>query len=350
MTMNEGARDLFAGRLAARRGRPPPAARARARAGVARRGRAAGRVRGNDRARAARADGGARRARHRGRPHVVRGSLDATLPSSSSAATSSERAPGCPTFPLPLGAPTRAPRPRGAGARARLRRCAARRRPGSERNDERLRRSTTKATPASLTTSLGLGSGDFVPGLDLHLNSMLGEADLITGRARARRPDGEHDGADARARRGRRRARGRRRRAARGCGARCSRSSRESSTRGSSRRPQSTGRASIPAGALVHLEPGFGPATVAALESAGFEVRSWDSRHHYFGGVSVVTRTDAAATRAGSGAARIRLSQGRVAARVRSTSRAIWSISACSLSKDCSSRSRSQSSTISRRP
>ena len=30
-----------------------------------------------------------------------------------------------------------------------------------------------------LTTSLGLGSGDWLPGLDLHLNSMLGEADLI---------------------------------------------------------------------------------------------------------------------------------------------------------------------------
>ena len=32
-----------------------------------------------------------------------------------------------------------------------------------------------------LTTSLGLGSGDFLPGLDLHLNSMLGEADLVRG-------------------------------------------------------------------------------------------------------------------------------------------------------------------------
>src|SRR4051812_29035703 len=30
-----------------------------------------------------------------------------------------------------------------------------------------------------LTTSLGLGSGDFLPGFDLHLNSMLGEVDLI---------------------------------------------------------------------------------------------------------------------------------------------------------------------------
>src|SRR5439155_18711152 len=32
-----------------------------------------------------------------------------------------------------------------------------------------------------LTTSLGLGSGDFLPALDLHLNSMLGEVDLLRG-------------------------------------------------------------------------------------------------------------------------------------------------------------------------
>jgi gamma-glutamyltranspeptidase/glutathione hydrolase len=32
-----------------------------------------------------------------------------------------------------------------------------------------------------VTSSLGLGSGDFVPGLDLQLNSMLGESDLIRG-------------------------------------------------------------------------------------------------------------------------------------------------------------------------
>ena len=30
-----------------------------------------------------------------------------------------------------------------------------------------------------LTSSLGLGTGDFLPGLDLHLNSMLGEVDLV---------------------------------------------------------------------------------------------------------------------------------------------------------------------------
>ncbi|HYM64549.1 MAG TPA: gamma-glutamyltransferase, partial [Gaiellaceae bacterium] len=32
-----------------------------------------------------------------------------------------------------------------------------------------------------LTTSLGLGSGDFLPGYDIHLNSMLGEVDLVVG-------------------------------------------------------------------------------------------------------------------------------------------------------------------------
>src|SRR5581483_7181943 len=37
-----------------------------------------------------------------------------------------------------------------------------------------------------LTTSLGLGSGDWRPGLDLHLNSMLGEVDLLVAPLEAR--------------------------------------------------------------------------------------------------------------------------------------------------------------------
>jgi gamma-glutamyltranspeptidase / glutathione hydrolase len=60
-----------------------------------------------------------------------------------------------------------------------------------------------------------------------------------------------------------------------------------------------------PAGTLVHLEPGFGVETTAALEGAGFEVRVWDSKHHFFGGVSVVTRTGAAADPRRNGAALI---------------------------------------------
>ena len=34
-----------------------------------------------------------------------------------------------------------------------------------------------------MTTSLGLGSGHFLPGLDIHLNSMLGEVDLQVRRS-----------------------------------------------------------------------------------------------------------------------------------------------------------------------
>ena len=60
-----------------------------------------------------------------------------------------------------------------------------------------------------------------------------------------------------------------------------------------------------PAGTLVHVEPGLSLETIAALETAGFEVRAWDSRHHYFGGVSVVTRDGAAGDPRRNGAARI---------------------------------------------
>ena len=146
----------------------------------------------------------------------------------------------------------------------------------------------------ALTTSLGLGSGDFVPGLDLHLNSMLGEADLIT--------DGLEPGdrmasmmaptlaldADGLVL------------AAGAAGGTRLRSALLEVVAGildEGLEPQdAVDRPRVhPAGSLVHLEPGYGPDTVAALESAGFEVRRWDSKHHFFGGVSVVTRTSAAA-------------------------------------------------------
>jgi gamma-glutamyltranspeptidase / glutathione hydrolase len=58
-----------------------------------------------------------------------------------------------------------------------------------------------------------------------------------------------------------------------------------------------------PAGRVVHLEPGFEPEVAARLEQAGFEVRLWPELHHYFGGVSVVTRTGAAGDPRRSGAA-----------------------------------------------
>ena len=37
----------------------------------------------------------------------------------------------------------------------------------------------TEGNACVLTSSLGLGAGDWLPGLDMHLNSMLGESDLI---------------------------------------------------------------------------------------------------------------------------------------------------------------------------
>jgi gamma-glutamyltranspeptidase/glutathione hydrolase len=60
-----------------------------------------------------------------------------------------------------------------------------------------------------------------------------------------------------------------------------------------------------PVESLVHLEPGFGLATTGALESAGFEVRAWPTRHHYFGGVSAVTPSGAAGDPRRSGEARV---------------------------------------------
>jgi gamma-glutamyltranspeptidase len=41
---------------------------------------------------------------------------------------------------------------------------------------------------------------------------------------------------------------------------------------------------------VVHVEPGFEPEALAALEDAGLTVTPWPARHHYFGGVSLVAR------------------------------------------------------------
>jgi gamma-glutamyltranspeptidase/glutathione hydrolase len=156
----------------------------------------------------------------------------------------------------------------------------------------------------ALTTSLGLGSGDFLPGLDLHLNSMLGEADLFTDglgagdrMASMMAPTLALDGEGVVLAAG----------AAGGTRLRSALLRVVAGILDEGLAPQdAVDRPRIhPAGTLVHLEPGLGPETTAALESAGFEVRTWGSRHHYFGGVSVVTRNDAAADPRRNGAARV---------------------------------------------
>jgi len=154
-----------------------------------------------------------------------------------------------------------------------------------------------------LTTSLGLGSGDWLPGLDLHLNSMLGEADLLTGElepgermASMMSPTIGCDGEGLRIAIGA--AGGTRLRSAivqvlagildEGL-----------SPRDAVDRPRLH-----PIGELVHLEPGLPDSVPEALERAGFTVRIWPAPHHYFGGVSLVSRAGAAGDFRRSGAAR----------------------------------------------
>src|SRR5215210_6661255 len=154
-----------------------------------------------------------------------------------------------------------------------------------------------------LTTSLGLGSGDWLPGLDLHLNSMLGEADLIVadlvpGRRMASMmaPTLAFDGEGLAL-------------AVGAAGGTRLRSALvqvvagilddDLSPRDAVERPRLH-----PVGDVVHIEPGFADDVAPALEAAGFAVRPWASLHHYFGGVSAVSRSGAAGDPRRSGSAR----------------------------------------------
>ena len=153
-----------------------------------------------------------------------------------------------------------------------------------------------------VTSSLGLGSGDFLPGRDLHLNSMLGEADLLRGElvpgsrmqsmmAPLLAFDGDGLSLVAGA------AGGTRLRTAlltvvagildEGLGA-----------------GDAVERARFHAALdVVNAEPGVDEAALEELEARGRSVRRWPAPHHYFGGVSVVSRAGAAGDRRRSGAA-----------------------------------------------
>jgi gamma-glutamyltranspeptidase/glutathione hydrolase len=154
-----------------------------------------------------------------------------------------------------------------------------------------------------LTTSLGLGSGDFVPGLDLHLNSMLGEVDLVRGRldpgarmASMMAPTLALDGDGPTLATG----------AAGGTRLRSALLQVIVGVLDEGLDPErAVDRPRLhPAGGVVHLEPGFDPGVAAALEAAGLEVRNWTTRHHYFGGVSAITRSGGVGDPRRNGAAR----------------------------------------------
>jgi gamma-glutamyltranspeptidase/glutathione hydrolase len=155
-----------------------------------------------------------------------------------------------------------------------------------------------------LTSSLGLGAGDWLPGLDVHLNSMLGEADLIRKPLRPGERMGsmmaptlalDDDGPLL---------------AGGAAGGTRLRSALVQVMAGTLDEGLSAEEAVErprlhPAAGVVHLEPGWPDEVPGALEADGYVARVWPDRHHYFGGVSVVTRTGAAGDPRRSGAAAI---------------------------------------------
>lgn len=153
-----------------------------------------------------------------------------------------------------------------------------------------------------LTTSLGLGSGDFLLGLDLHLNSMLGEVDLLVGPLE---PGGRMQSMMAPTlaldEAGLALAAG----SAGGTRLRTALVAVVAGVVDEGLAPQAA--VDQPrfhrVGAVVNAEPGVDEAALAELEARGNAVRRWPEKHHYFGGVSVIARSGAAADSRRSGAA-----------------------------------------------
>ena len=155
-----------------------------------------------------------------------------------------------------------------------------------------------------LTTSLGLGSGDFLPGLDLHLNSMLGETDLIREplvpgerMASMMAPTLVFDDGGLELALG----------AAGGTRLRTA----LVGVLGGILAGGATAQEAIdrprfhPGGRPRQRRAGRRRGVPLRLESAGRTVRRWPALHHYFGGVSAVGRAGAGADPRRSGAVRI---------------------------------------------
>jgi gamma-glutamyltranspeptidase/glutathione hydrolase len=153
-----------------------------------------------------------------------------------------------------------------------------------------------------LTTSLGLGSGDFLPGLDLHLNSMLGEKDLLVGPLRPReRMQSMMAPSLAFDRDGLVLALG----SAGGTRLRTALVTVAAAVLDEGLPPrEAVERPRVhPAGGIVHAEPGIDEEALRRLEAAGRLVRRWREPHHYFGGASCAGRAGAAGDPRRGGAA-----------------------------------------------
>ena len=143
-----------------------------------------------------------------------------------------------------------------------------------------------------LTSSLGLGTGDFLPGLDAQLNSMLGEVDLVRAPLRpgARMasmmaPTLVFDGGLELAIGS---AGGTRLRTAL-VGVAAGILDEELDPVAAVERPRFHR-----AGDVVNAEPGVDERALDELMRSGLYVRRWPGLHHYFGGVSLIGRKGAA--------------------------------------------------------
>ena len=144
-----------------------------------------------------------------------------------------------------------------------------------------------------LTTSLGLGTGDFLPDLDLHLNSMLGEVDLVRaplepgarmasmmaptlvlGEGGLELAIGSAGGTRLRT-------------ALVGVAAGILDEGLEPAA--AVTRPRFHR-----AGGVVNAEPGVDERALEELAASGLSVRRWPGAHHYFGGVSLIGASGAA--------------------------------------------------------
>jgi gamma-glutamyltranspeptidase/glutathione hydrolase len=140
-----------------------------------------------------------------------------------------------------------------------------------------------------LTSSLGLGSGDWLPGFGVHLNSMLGETDLLVGPLEPGQrmqsmmaPTVTLDGDGLVLAAG----------AAGGTRLRSAMTQVLAAVLDEGLDPQAAvDRPRLhPTPDVVHLEEGWSDEAALTLQASGRAVRRWTSRHHYFGGVNVVGR------------------------------------------------------------
>jgi gamma-glutamyltranspeptidase / glutathione hydrolase len=144
-----------------------------------------------------------------------------------------------------------------------------------------------------LTSSLGLGTGDFLPGLDVQLNSMLGEVDLVLAPLEPGARMGSMmaptlafgDGLELAIGS----AGGTRLRTAL-VGVAAGILDEELDPVAAVERPRFHR-----AGDVVNAEPRVDEPALAELAASGLQVRRWPGVHHYFGGVSLIGRSGAAA-------------------------------------------------------